>query len=94
MSKFKLPDSLKEVKKQDIKDSAKRIVTCAIEHEVELKITYDETEKNYIFFSWGTDEFDYKTAQCLSLHGTLDFHKKMTNEIIEKIKQYPSSDMQ
>lgn len=90
MNEFKLPDSLKEVKKQDIKDSAKRIVTCAIEHSVELKITYDEKEKNYVYFSWGKDEYDYKTAQCLSLHGTLEFHKKSTNEIIEKIKKYPN----
>lgn len=88
MSEFKLPDSLKEAKKQDIKDSAKRIVTCAIEHGVEIKITYDEKENNYVYFSWGKDEFDHETAKCLCLDVPLDFHKKTTNEIIEKIKKY------
>lgn len=94
MSDFRLPDSLKDIKKQDIKDSAKRIVACAIEHKVELKITYDKNEENYVYFSWGTDDLDYKTAQCLSLCGTLEFHKSMTSEITEKIKQYSKSDAQ
>ncbi|AXH16487.1 hypothetical protein AMYT_a0191 (plasmid) [Malaciobacter mytili LMG 24559] len=91
MSEIKLPDSLKEVKKKDLKESARRIANCSISNEVQLTISYDRDD--YIFFNWGTDQFSLENNACLSMIGTLEFHKKITNEIIERIKQYSIENM-
>lgn len=91
MSEIKLPESLKNVKKKDLKESARRIANCSISHEVQLNISYDVD--NYIFFNWGTEQFSLENNACLSMIGTLEFHKKMTNEIIERIKQYSIENM-
>lgn len=86
MPSWNLPDSLKAINKKDIKSSAKRIANCSIEYQVPLKIFYDKD--GFVFFTWGEDEFDYNNGCCLSLYGTLEFHKKTTDGIIEKIKLY------
>jgi len=93
MSEFKLPDSLKDVKEKDMKNSAKKIVVSAIEHKVQLKIHFDE-KGSFVYFNWGNDEYDIETISGLSFNVTLEFHKKQTDEIIKKIKQYPTLDIQ
>ncbi len=92
MSEFKLPDSLKDIKKKDLKESTRRIANCSISHEVQLNISYDKD--NYIFFHWGEDQFSLENHACLSLMGTLEFHKMSTNKIIEKIKKYSAENIE
>jgi hypothetical protein len=83
--------SYEKVKKQDIKNSAKRIVSCAIENNVSINIINDFVDKDFFHFTWGKGLVEVNCFGSLCIGVDLNFHKEQTTKILENIKSYKNN---